>query len=166
MNTKRFSLMSVLAGVLAATPVLAASFTADLIVSANVPGGCSVSTGPVAFGPYNAGAINTTGSVTANCTLGITYSVGLGPGNSATATSRQMTNAGDATKKLNYELYKDSLRSQRWGGTGYAVSGATPMTGLTSTATDQTYTIYAQLPGSQELVAGGFDDTVVASVDY
>jgi len=166
MSNKRLALLSVLAGALVATPVLAVTVATSLSVTANVPGGCVLSTAPVTFGDYGGTQIDAAGSLSANCTSGLAYSVELGPGGSATTTSRQMNNAGNGTLKLNYELYKDNGRTQPWGGTGYAVGGASALTGQTATGVAQLIPIYGRLPGAQAPSAGSFADTVVVSVIY
>lgn len=165
MSNKRLALLSVLAGALVATPVLAVTVTSNLTVSANVPGGCSVSTSPVDFGDYDATVLNATGTVTVNCTSGLGYSVGMGPGNGGGAV-RQMSNAGDPSQKLTYELYKDSGRTAVWAGVGYTPGTATPLTSQTGTGANQAITVYGQVPESQPLFAGSFSDTVLVSVDY
>jgi len=166
MSKQRLALVSVLGAALVATPVLAITITSNLSVTANVPGGCSLSTSPVSFGDYDGTQIDTAGQLTANCTAALDYTVELGAGLSATGTSRQMSNAGNGALKLNYDLYKDAARSQPWGGGDYTVGGATALTGQTGSGSDQAIQIYGRLPGAQALSAGSFADTVVVSVIY
>lgn len=166
MSNKRLALFSVLAGALVATPVLAVTLTTSLSVTANVPGGCVLSTAPVVFGDYSGALIDVAGTLNANCTSGLIYSVEMGPGGSATASSRQMSNAGNGTLKLNYELYKDAGRTQPWGGAGYVVGGASALTGQAATGVNIPIPIYGRVPGAQAPAAGSFADTVVVSVIY
>jgi spore coat protein U-like protein len=165
MSNKRLALLSVLGAALVATPVLAVTVVSNLNVTANVPGGCSVSTTPVAFGEYSGTQVDSTGGVTANCTSGLAYTVELGPGNGGGAV-REMTNAGDVSQKLTYELYKDSGRTAVWGGTTYTAAGASALTGQTGSGTNQGITVYGRVPGTQSLFAGSFSDTVVVSLIY
>jgi spore coat protein U domain-containing protein, fimbrial subunit CupE1/2/3/6 len=166
MSNRRLGLFAVLAGALVATPVLAITVTTDLSVTANVPGGCVLGTTAVAFGDYSGTQIDVAGTLSANCTSGLPYSVELGPGLSATGTSRQMSNAGNGALKLNYELYRDAARTLVWGGATYTVGGAAALTGQTASGTAQTIQIYGRVPGSQAPAAGSFADTVVVSVIY
>jgi spore coat protein U domain-containing protein, fimbrial subunit CupE1/2/3/6 len=166
MSKQRLALVSVLGAALVATPVLAVTVTTNLSVTANVPGGCSLSTNPVAFGDYSGTQIDVAGQLNANCTSALAYSVELGPGLSATGASRQMSNAGNNALKLNYELYKDAARSQAWGGTAYTVGTAQALSGQIGTGANQVIQIYGRLPAGQALSAGSFADTVVVSVIY
>lgn len=163
MSKQRLALVSVLGAALVATPVLAVTVTTNLSVTANVPGSCTLSTTAVSFGDYDGNQIDVAGQLNATCTSGLNYSVELGPGLSATGTSRQMSNAGNGALKLNYDLYKDAARSQPWGGATYTVGGASAVTGQTG---PQTIQIYGRLPGAQTLNAGSFSDTVIVSVIY
>lgn len=166
MSKQRLALVSVLGAALVATPVLAVTVTTNLSVTANVPGGCTLSTNAVSFGDYDGTVIDVAGQLNANCTSALDYSVELGAGNSATGTSRQMSNAGNNALKLNYDLYKDAARSQLWGGADYTVGGASALTGQTGTGANQVIQIYGRLPAGQALSAGSFADTVVVSVIY
>jgi len=125
-----------------------------------------LSTLPVSFGDYSGAQIDASGTLNANCTSGLTYSVELGPGLSATATSRQMSNAGNGALKLNYELYQDTGRLTPWGGAVYTNNGAVALSGLSATGVNQPIPIYGRVPAAQVPSAGSFADTVVVSVIY
>jgi spore coat protein U-like protein len=170
-------LIAVLAVVLAVPSFAANTATANLAVSATVSQVCTITTAPVAFGAYdpivtnNTAVLNGTGGVTVTCTKGASgVWVGLAAGgNSANAvgTTRAM-NTG--TNYLSYELYKDSGRSLVWGNTTASGASGTGQTvtfssgaGLTNPAT---MTVYGQVPAGQNVPAGSYGDTVVATVNY
>ena len=146
----------------------AATSTANLAVSATVAANCTISAGSVAFGAYdpivaNAAAAKTaTGTVTTTCTNGsaayITLSQGLhaAGGSTDAAPLRQMISG---TNALKYFLYSD-LSSAVWGNTGSSGKADTG-TGVASALT-----VYGSIPAAQNVPAGTYADTVVATVTF
>lgn len=143
----------------------AATATASLTVSATVTKNCTVSTSALAFGSYdpvvaNASAnLDGTGTVTVACTRGATASIAVGSGSSATGGTRRMTDG--AGNYLVYELYSDSGRSTVWN-TG---AGALELTPAPSRAA-RDFTVYGRVAGNQDVPAGTYGDTVVATVNF
>ena len=146
--------------------VTAATATANLAVSATVTNNCTIATSPVTFGAYdpvvaNASAnLDATGTVTVACTKGATATVGLGGGNNALGAVRRLKDAG--TNYLTYELYQDSSRSTLWGDTGAALyaPGAAP------NKNPRNFTVFARVAANQDVPAGDYADTVVATVNF
>jgi spore coat protein U-like protein len=160
------SLAALAAGVLAGAPAFAATATASLTISATVPGACAVSTAPVSFGNYTGTAqVTANGSVTVNCTVDQAYSVELNAGLGG-GTTRQMNKTTDATKHLPYELYKDAAFANPWGGTAYAVGGASAMGSLAGSGADQIYPVYGRILTGLPVSQGSFQDTVTVTVLY
>src|ERR1017187_7980636 len=121
---------------------------------------CSVSASGIAFGSYTATSlVNITGTVTVNYSFGTTYHVALNTGmaTGATITTRSMT--GPASALLGYKLFSDSARTANWGNT----SGTGYVTG-TGTGSNQTLTIYAQIPASEFVAPGSYIDTITVNV--
>lgn len=143
----------------------AATATANLTVSATVTKNCTVSTSALAFGSYdpvvaNASAnLDGTGGVTVACTRGATASIALGSGSNATGSTRRMTDG--AGNYLAYELYSDSGRSSVWN-TG---AGALGLTAAPSRAARE-FAVYGRIAGNQDVPAGAYGDTVVATVNF
>jgi len=143
----------------------AATATANLSVSASVIQACVVTGGTLAFGNYDptAGAnVDQSGSFQVACTKGSTgVTIGLGLGANASASQRRMTNGTDF---LNYEIYKETARTNIWGNTGAALVSYTPVT--TSAAT--TMTVFGRAPSGQLNVGVGasYTDTVVITVTF
>lgn len=167
-------ILAALAGVallpaLVTTPSRAGTATASLGVTANVANTCTIAAAPVAFGAYDTLATtptDITSTLTVRCTAGAAAAITLGQGlNSASGSTdaaplRRMLNTGAAGQYLAYYLYRDSGRSTVWGNTvatGVAYTG----TGLS-----ETQTVYARLPPGQNVVAGTYSDTVVATITY
>jgi spore coat protein U-like protein len=168
----RITLASALgAGALFAQPesAKAGTNTADLDVSATVAANCSIATVPLAFGSYDpitANAVSSldgTGTVTVTCTNGSVATVTLGQGvspdaeSSDAAPARRMT---DGANYLAYTLYSDPSRTVVWGntsGTGASHEGSGIATNLT---------VYGSVAGGQNVPAGEYADTVVATVTF
>ncbi len=159
MRTSARRLTLTLLACLSDVPVAhAATTTTTFDVTANVPTSCSVSAGgALAFGTYANAQIDATTTVDVTCTSGGTYTVGLSNGGNY-VTNRRMKDAG--TDYLNYELYKENLRTNRWGDSGgELVSGA-------GSGSAQTLTVYGRLPAGQGLIAGAYTDTITVTVTY
>ncbi len=145
----------------------AATNTADLAVSATVTTTCSISTTPLAFGNYDPVAgtlVDATATVTVACTQGATATVTLGQGAHAGGGStndapvRRMTSGANA---LSYALYSDSGRQTVWGnsaltGVGYTAPSNAP----------NVMTVYGRIGANQNIPAGTYTDTVVATVTF
>jgi spore coat protein U-like protein len=154
----------------AASSTDAATATSNLSVTASVTANCTISTTAVAFGAYDpvvtnaTTALNGTGTVSVNCTSGDSTTVTLGQGANAgtgstdAAPARRLNDGG--SDFLNYTLYQDTGRSTVWGnttGTGVAYTG----TGLVTVLT-----VYGAVAAGQNVPAGSYTDTVVATITF
>ena len=146
-------------------PLSAATATANLTVSATVTNNCTLSTAALAFGSYDPVAANAsssldgTGRVTVACTKGATATIGLGTGSNASGSSRRMSDGG--SNYLNYELYSDSGRSTVWNSSSGTLS---PAAAPSKVARD--FTVYGRISSNQDVPAGTYGDTVVATVNF
>jgi spore coat protein U-like protein len=132
-------------------------------VSARVEAVCAVTATDLVFGTYTAQAgtpLQGTTLLSATCTPGSSYQVGLSEGTSpgATINARKMVSA---TGALNYQLYKDSARQQIWGNT----QGTDTVTGV-GTGIAQDHTVFGAVPAAQVVPAGDYQDTVTVRVYY
>jgi spore coat protein U-like protein len=141
-------------------PGRAATSTATIAVSATVLAFCTITALPLAFGNYSSAQLDATTTLTASCTVGTPYTVGLdaGLGTGATTTTRKMTSTGST---LNYELFRDSARTLNWGNT----IGTDTVAG-TGNGLAQTLTVYGRILGSQLVAPGAYTDTVTATLTY
>jgi spore coat protein U-like protein len=170
MNANKFLGLAALSGVVMAasfgSTASAATATANLGVGATVANNCTISTAPLAFGSYdpvvaNASAnLDGTGTVIVACTKGATATVGLGLGSNASGAVRRMTDG--SSNYLNYELYQDAGRSTVWSdaGAGLYSPGAAP------SKTARNFTVYGRVTSNQDVPAGSYNDTVVATVNF
>lgn len=150
--------------------VNAGSATSNLSATASVSANCTIATSPVAFGAYdpvvtnNSSALDGTGTVTVTCTSGSTGTVTLGQGaNADTGSSdtlpvrRMLAGTSDY---LTYNLYSDSGRTTVWGNT--AGTGVD----RTGTGASDAVTVYGSVAAGQNVPAGSYSDTVVATVTF
>jgi spore coat protein U-like protein len=160
------SVLFLIALTVVSTPLLAASKTANLAVTASVAANCTITTAPVAFGAYDPVGVNAaadllaTGTVTVACTKGAPTTIDLGNGTNFLAGSRRMASATDF---MNYALYKDAARTSVWG-TGLAGGTTAAYTAASVAAT--AITVYGTVPMAQNVSVGAYSDTVVATINY
>jgi spore coat protein U-like protein len=155
---------AVVAGVAAYTQRVDAALATpvNVAISANVAANCVLTAGSLAFGAYDPLVANDTtpldqtGTFTIRCVKGVTADVGLGDGLN---TGRQMSDGG--TELLDYELYQDAGRTTVWTDAG---AGRYSYTAANRSAT--TLTIYGRVAAGQDVAAGSYTDTVVASAEF
>ncbi|HET9362759.1 MAG TPA: spore coat U domain-containing protein [Vicinamibacterales bacterium] len=143
----------------------AATATANLGVSATVTSNCTISTVALAFGNYDpvganlAADLDSNGTVTVACTKGSTATIGLDLGGNASASVRRMT---DGTDFLTYELYQDATHTTVWGnaGAGLLSPAAAP------SKAPRNFTVYGRVQANQDVTAGNYSDTVLATVNF
>lgn len=146
---------------LAQTNLNAATQTSSFTVSASVTANCTISAAALAFGAYdpvvaNASAnLDQTSTITVACTKGTSASVSLDSG--VNYSSGRRMKAG--SNYLGYEMYSDSGRSTVWDTTNtVAYSAASKAsTGLT---------VYGRVAAGQDVPAGSYSDTVVATITF
>jgi spore coat protein U-like protein len=121
---------------------------------------CTISTQTMMLGVYT-GALSNTGntSVFVTCTQGVAFSIllGFGNGSGATVTNRKVT--GPSSNTLIYHMFRDSARTANWGQTT-----GTDTVNSTGTGSQQTFTIYPQLPSGQTGPPGSYTDSVLILV--
>ncbi len=146
------------------SPVHAGSSTTNLNVSATVTNNCTISTADLAFGAYDPIVTNasspkdSTGTVNITCTSGAVTNVELDTGANASGSTRRMK-AG--SNYLSYEIYQDSGRTTVWGsGTGKLDTGTAP------NFNPRAFTAYGRITAGQDVPAGSYTDTVVATVNF
>jgi spore coat protein U-like protein len=104
------------------------------------------------------------GSVTYLCTKvgGASVTIDLSTGGSGTYSPRSMTRAG--VEALDYNLYRDTTRTQIWGN----ATGGTFRYGPTvpPNNTNVLVNIYGRIPAGQDKSAGIYTDTIVATINF
>ncbi len=135
--------------------------TTTFLVTVNAPPSCLVSANDLNFGNYNMVQLDATTTVSATCSSGSPYNIGLNQGVAAGATvaSRKMT--GPGANQLNYSLFRDGGRTTNWGNT--VGTDTVPATG---TGAAQTFTVFGRIPGSQPLPPGAYSDTITVTLFF
>lgn len=141
------------------SPVIPFPFT----VSAAVQPRCTVSATDLNFGNV-AGLLSSANhdgstAVGVTCTNQTTYKVGLNNGLHASGNTRRM--AGPGGQLIQYELYRNSGRTLRWGNTP-----GTDTVDKTGNGSNQNSTVYGRVPMQPTPSAGVYSDTITISVTY
>jgi spore coat protein U-like protein len=135
---------------------------ATMTLTATIAGSCTVSTTAVNFGSVSSlgGNIDSTGTLTVQCTNLLPYNVKLdaGLGSGATVANRKMT-SGAYT--VNYSLYQDNARTIVWGQTV-----GTNTLSSTGSGSNQVLTVYGRAPSQTTPAPGSYSDTVVVTITY
>jgi len=109
--------------------------------------------------------IDQTATLTLTCLKNTAYQVSLDNGQNnpaATSTRRMKTIIGGNNYYLNYELYRDSARSQRWGSLQ-----TVDTVGGTGTGNAQQLTVYGRVPPvTGQPAAGTYNDVVQVTITY
>jgi len=135
-------------------------------VSATVAASCTVSGTNLAFGTtVNAlgGNVDATSALTATCTNGSAYTIGLNAGaaTAATVTTRKMTHT-NTINTLNY-----SLSTIASGGTNWDDIGGTTVASGTGNGAGQAITVFGRIPtGQTSAIAGAYSDTITATINF
>ena len=139
----------------------AAVVTSTFTVTADVQTTCHVEADNLHFGDYEGLEIDATTTLTATCSTGTPYTVGLNAGTStgATVTTRKMT--GPTAELLAYTLSQDAARSVNWGDT----TGTDTVPGA-GTGAAQPLTVFGRVPASQFLAPGAFSDTITVTLTF
>ena len=144
--------------------------TLNFTVSVTLLASCNVSASAMNFGSTSSfitANINTTATITAQCTSTTPYSVGLDNGQNASGNQRRMSVV--TGNYLNYGLYVDSGYSQAWTSTSSTTSctgGASTCVLGTGTGSNQNITVYGQVAPQTAPSVGTYSDTVVVTVTF
>jgi spore coat protein U-like protein len=149
-------------GGLTSSKLAAANKTADLTVNASVANNCTISTAQLAFGSYDPVTANASADATGDghvyiaCTKGASATIDLGNGGAADANSRRLTSGANT---LNYQLY---YLGSVWG----AGVGTGGVTYNSASKTQQDLVVNGKVPGGQDVPAGTYTNTIVATVNF
>lgn len=166
----RIAIASALAASFAFTnPVLAATATGSLSVKLVIQDGCTINAQPLDFGTHSGipGNIDAQTKIGVSCTSDTAFAIGLGVGkNLKTINDRQMTNTGDATKKVPYQLYLDLARTKVFGLVGTPEEWKVPKPSGDRTATNIYVDVFGRVPTLTNVSVGTYTDTVDVTVSY
>jgi spore coat protein U-like protein len=137
-----------------------ATTTSTFQVTATVASSCTVTATSLAFGNYTLAQLDGSSTITATCTNGTTYTIGLDAGSFAGATTSTRRMTGPSAAGLSYSLFSDSGRTTNWGNVaGSWVSG-------TGTGAAQVLTVFGRIPANQTALIGNYTDTVTVTVTF
>ena len=143
------------------------AFTTTATVSAN----CNVSTTVMNFGSVSTAIssnVDSTATITAQCTSTTPYSIGLDNGTNVSGSQRRMR-LGATANYINYSLYTDPARSVSWLATSSTTSctgGANTCSLGTGNGSNQNITVYGRVPPQTAPAAGTFSDTILITITY
>ena len=147
---------------MAQSNVNAATATSSFTVSASVSANCTISAGALAFGAYdpvvaNASAnLDQTSTITVACTKGASASVALDNGGNFSS-GRRMTDG--SSNFLTYEIYSNAGRTTVW-------NSSAPVSYTAASKAASSLTVYGRVAGGQDVPAGSYSDTVVATITF
>jgi spore coat protein U-like protein len=147
-----------IAGV-AAGAASAQTKTAQFAVRAQVVAECQITAQDIDFGTYNAAqGSSATGPLNLKCTPGAGATISLSAGSSGNPQARVMKGPAE----LGYQLYRDAAHQDPINTTGMAFQ----LQGSQNTGQTVVYTLYGNAPPNQSVPAGGYTDTITATVQY
>jgi spore coat protein U-like protein len=142
--------------------------SATMLVNANVIRKCTIQTQPLPFGNYDPVQANATAplegqtTLTVACTKGTAVSIGMDSGANNQGLTRRMVSNGPGGAFLQYEIYRDSARTQRWGDDGnQRLDG-----GIAPSRDPRQFIAYGRVPGAQDVPEGAFQDTILVTVQF
>jgi spore coat protein U-like protein len=151
-----------------AQPTCSAAWTSGgnfaFSATATVVNDCNISATNINFGSSGVlgSALTRNGTITAQCTSGDNYSIGLNAGTTPGGTLGNRLMAGPGSGSVRYQLYTGSSFASVWGdGTSGTVTA-----GGTGTGSNQQYTVYGLVPAQSTPVPGSYNDTVTATITY
>lgn len=143
----------------------AANDSTSFAVKLTVTSTCDISSVPATDIDFNSNTskatnVDSTGTLTVNCTSGTPYTIGLTEGSNDDNGTRRMVgqDSNNAGVFVPYQLYTNSSRSTPW-------NNDTNVYGGTGTGGDQAVTVYARV-ASMNVAAGDYLDTVTATITY
>lgn len=152
-------------GTTLATPALAQT-TSTVAATTTVTTECNITVTPLAFGAYDplvahvTADLDGTATVSLTCTKGAAASVALAIGlNASGSTRRMISNIGDY---LTYELHQDSARTFVWNEELTSLLTLGPATSMAP----RNLTVYGRVFGGQDVRAGTYTDSVLATVNF
>ncbi|QIL72554.1 spore coat U domain-containing protein [Diaphorobacter sp. HDW4B] len=138
--------------------------------TATVSGSCQISLGKTIsdldFGSVSSlGSVqNSTTAISVSCPGSTTWKMGLSNGTYASGTQRRMKHSATANY-INYELYRNSARTQRWGND--TTGGTDTVNGSGAAQTNPTViTVYGQVPIQTQPTSGNYSDAVTVTLVY
>ena len=146
-----FAVVSIWGG----THVFAGSASANLPVTAEIIGNCTVNTNPLNFDYIAQGNEVTVSNVlSVNCSNLLSYTIELDNGQNGPDGVRRLTNIDQPEYELTYDLYHSDCTS-RWHTGGEIWTG---------NGQDQPYTVCGKIFSGQDISAGTYNDIITVNI--
>ncbi len=147
---------------LASTPILAATPTTSLAVTAMVQAGCLISATAIPLGGYPAAVESAKPEFSVTCSNPTAYIVEVSAGlnSSATVPTRRIT--GLVLPSPGYARISDSQEIAHWGG----IVGIHKPAAWTGNSSARTLSFPTQLLAKQQIAASVYSETIVLTVTY
>ncbi len=141
----------------------AATKTTTFAVRLTLTADCTITASDLDFGSQGVLAANVdqTSSVSVTCSNNAPYQVGLDGGTAAGSSIANRLMAGTGAATVQYQIYRDSGRTQIWGNTP-----GTDTVGGTGSGAAQAITMYGRVPPQATPAAGTYTTTVTATVNF
>ena len=97
------------------------------------------------------------GGLSVACTKGVNPALSLGSGGNAAGSQRRL---GFGSERLNYDLFSDSTRSTPWSTSTSITMGSAP------SKVARPVSVYGRIAGGQDVPAGAYADTLLATVNF
>jgi spore coat protein U-like protein len=134
-------------------------------VRAEVIPNCRLTLEPLVFGSYDPlvahanTALDATSMMVVTCTRDTHATIMIDQGqNASVGTSNRVLVSSD--QRLQYQLYRDSARTEVWG------TGSNAFDFISPGVSGSPLTIFARIPAGQSVAAGVYNDLVTATVDF
>lgn len=162
LNLKKTLAITAMSGALFSGVAHSAQNTTTFAVSMVITGNCLVVATPMVFAGAGllSSSTDATSQVTATCTPGTAFDVGLDDGANDNAGQRRMTFGGNF---IDYNLFTDSGRTTRWddiGGTTTLGDDGSDLDGIVI------LDVYGQVPSQTSQPAGAYTDTITVTIDF
>lgn len=165
-NAFRAPLRIALFATLASSPTWlgAATKTTTFAVRLTLTADCTISVADLDFGSRGVLAANVdqTSAMQVTCSNSAPYQVGLDAGTTAgSSIANRLLAAGTGAATVQYQIYRDSNRSQIWGNT----PGTDTVDGV-GNGNAQPITLYGRVPPQPTPAAGVYTATVTATINF
>lgn len=135
---------------------------------------CSAGALSLSLGTYTgdtSAPLDSIGAMTVTCTrsggnASFPVTLGIGPSASSGSISNRTMKWASGTDQLAYNLYVDGGRFSVWGQTVGVDTVSQGITVPNKGTASVTFTIYARIPGLQNVPPGGYSDSLLVTLTY
>ncbi|MPZ17794.1 MAG: hypothetical protein GEV06_07775 [Luteitalea sp.] len=133
------------------------TLTSQLVIDPN----CTITANPLSFGTVTGiTGHEATSNLSATCTPNAAYTITLNGGSVSGNVNERQMRLGPGPDTVDYQLYRDSGRTQVWGDTQ-----ATGVTG-SGTGSAQSIPVYGSVPAQGPKPPGLYQDTITATITF